>query len=541
MGVVYRAQDPAIGRTIAIKTIRLSELTDPTERERLRDRLFREAQSAGILSHPNIVTIYDILEEGGLAYIFMEFVNGPPLEALLSAERPPSGSALLSILRQTAGALDYAHSKGIVHRDIKPGNIMIHDATTAKITDFGVAKILSQQMTQAGMMMGTPSYMSPEQVEGAGVTGAADQFSLAVIAYEVLTGEKPFVAEQLATLLYRICREEPAPAQRLNPTLAGGVDAALRRALSKNPHNRYPSCGAFVDELQQACDTRPGWVAYARGASQSMPTVNTAVDPPTMRAGPGFGAMETIAAIPNRPTTRAKPWRQSLHKLLPIALPLLLMGIGYAVYRNWPPPPAAQVAAAPAAVPAPADTKPSPATGRPTAASDAASAAPRSTEPAQEAPAPPSDESTALPMRTPAGLDVITRIITSPPGARVTVDGNLSLGCTAPCSLPLEQGRHSLTASHESYRDLHRIIEVPRDSNVSMDMERQIGALSVSSSPPGAIIVINGEQRSERTPAVLKLPAGSYRLQVISGDVKTDEETIVVRDGAMSQRRYTVE
>src|SRR6202163_3944697 len=160
MGIVYRAQDPAIGRVIAVKTIRLSDLTETSERERLRDRLFREAQSAGILSHPNIVTIYDIAEENGLAFIFMELVNGPPLEKVLDAETLDK-QGILTTLRQTAAALDYAHKKGIVPRDIKPANIMIHDDGQAKITDFGVAKIISQQMTQAGAMTRTPNYMSP--------------------------------------------------------------------------------------------------------------------------------------------------------------------------------------------------------------------------------------------------------------------------------------------------------------------------------------------------------------------------------------------
>src|SRR6202051_5338586 len=188
MGIVYTGQDPSIGRMIAIESMRLSDLSDDAERVRLRDRLFREAQSAGILSHPGIVTIYDIAEEGGLAYIFMELVNGPALDKMLKAEQTPDKETLLSILRQVATALDYAHKKGIVHRDIKPANIMVHEDGTAKVTDFGVAKIVSQQMTQAGTIMGTPSYMSPEQVQGGMISGRADQFSLAVIAYEVLTG-----------------------------------------------------------------------------------------------------------------------------------------------------------------------------------------------------------------------------------------------------------------------------------------------------------------------------------------------------------------
>ena len=272
-GVVYRAQDPAIGRTIAIKTIRLSDFTDETERERLRERLFREAQSAGMLSHPNIVTIYDIAEENGLAYIFMECVDGPPLEKVLNSQDPPlRGEVALTILRQTATALDYAHKKGIVHRDIKPANILIHDRTHAKITDFGVAKIMSQQMTQSGVMMGTPNYMSPEQVQGHSVDGRADQFSLAVIAYEILTGEKPFLADQLPALLFRIVREDPVSPQRLNPTVGPQVETVLKKALAKNANDRYGTCLEFVDALAGALQLSPAWHPLPRSSAQSMPT-----------------------------------------------------------------------------------------------------------------------------------------------------------------------------------------------------------------------------------------------------------------------------
>ena len=273
-GVVYRAQDPAIGRIIAIKTIRLSDFTDESERERLRERLFREAQSAGMLSHPNIVTIYDIAEENGLAYIFMECVDGPPLEKVLNSAEPIPSENALSILRQTATALDYAHQKGIVHRDIKPANILIHERIHAKITDFGVAKIMSQQMTQSGVMMGTPNYMSPEQVQGHAVDGRADQFSLAVIAYEMLTGEKPFLADQLPALLFRIVREDPVPPQRLNPTVGPQVEIVLKKALAKSANDRYGSCIQFVDALAGALQASPGWRALPRSSAHSMPTMS---------------------------------------------------------------------------------------------------------------------------------------------------------------------------------------------------------------------------------------------------------------------------
>ena len=152
---------------------------------------------------------------------------------------------------------------------------MIHEDGTAKVTDFGVAKIISQQMTLAGTMMGTPSYMSPEQVQGTAITGRADQFSLAVIAYEVLTGEKPFVAEYLPTLLYKIVREEPLPPQRLNPTLGPQVGSVLRKALSKNPADRYETCTDFINALSAACNATKGWMPLPRGASHNMPTVGS--------------------------------------------------------------------------------------------------------------------------------------------------------------------------------------------------------------------------------------------------------------------------
>jgi len=301
MGLVYKAQDPAIGRTIAIKSIRLLDLTSDAERERLRERLVREAQSAGVLSHPGIVTIYDIAEENGTAYIFLEFVPGQPLEKMLLAAQPPDGETMLSIFRQTAAALDYAHRKGIVHRDIKPANIMIHEDGSAKITDFGVAKIMSQQMTQAGTMMGTPSYMSPEQVQGVSVDGRADQFALAVIAYEVLTGEKPFVADYLPTLLYKIVREDPLPVSLLNNTLGPAVEAVFRRALSKLPEDRYDTCAEFIAALSAACNASLGWVPLPRGASHELPTVGSGDrgGGSTMRPAPRFNAAtETVADQP---------------------------------------------------------------------------------------------------------------------------------------------------------------------------------------------------------------------------------------------------
>src|SRR6202789_199660 len=293
MVVVYHATDPAIGRSVAIKTIRIRDINDTQQREKLRERLFREARSAGVLSHPNIVTIYDMDEVDGLAYIAMAYVNGPTLEKVLASEAPLSGANMLRILRQTALGLDYAHGRGIVHRDIKPANIMTDEDGAVKITDFGIAKITAaSNMTETRTVVGTPNYMSPEQVQGLPVDGRSDQFSLAVIAYEILTGERPFQGENLSTVVYKIVAEQPPDAHRLNGTLPPQIHEVLRRGLAKKPDDRYTTCSNFVGALEMACAESRGWKTLTAAGAASMTTIG--VDRPALpetaalpRAGSG--------------------------------------------------------------------------------------------------------------------------------------------------------------------------------------------------------------------------------------------------------------
>ena len=260
MGIVYLAVDPGIGRSEAIKTIRLDGLTDPNEKARLRERLFREARSAGLLSHPNIVTIYQIAEQADLAYIAMEFVRGPNLDQMLTRGKPLEREALLEAVRQIAAALDYAHAKGIVHRDIKPGNILFSESGDVKITDFGIAKLSqAKRLTRTGLVIGTPPYMSPEQVQDKPVDGRADQFSLAVMVFAMLTGVEPFDAELPAAIYFKIVYEEPRAVLELNPTLSAGIEAAVRKALAKDPAARFRTCTEFWKALAGACAAAKGW------------------------------------------------------------------------------------------------------------------------------------------------------------------------------------------------------------------------------------------------------------------------------------------
>ena len=230
MGVVYRAQDPAIGRVVAIKTIRLGDLADPDEHAKAsRPAHARGAVGRHSVSSRNRHDLRRRRSRTDLAYISMEYVDGPTLERMMVSD-PPDARLVLDILAQTAAALDYAHKRGIVHRDIKPANIMIHERSVAKVTDFGVARIQSHQMTQAGSMVGTPNYMSPEQIQGKPVDGRSDQFSLAVIAYELLTGEKPFTGDSIPALALKIVQDDPnsrAPPES-HSGMAGGYGVEAR-------------------------------------------------------------------------------------------------------------------------------------------------------------------------------------------------------------------------------------------------------------------------------------------------------------------------
>jgi serine/threonine protein kinase len=251
MGVVYEAMDPLIGRSVAVKIIHLQLRPDSKEAEFLRDRLFREARAAGRLFHPGIVVILDVGQEGDIAFIAMERVDGTTLERTMASQKRLKLTDSLDILRQTAAALDYAHQNGVIHRDIKPANIMLHKGTTVKVADFGIAKSMSTEHgTMTGMIMGTPSYMSPEQIEALPVSGRSDQFSLAAVAFELLSGNRPFQGDSLATLAHMIVYGDRPSIRSIDPTLPAGLDEVLHRGLAKKPELRYESCTQFVAALE---------------------------------------------------------------------------------------------------------------------------------------------------------------------------------------------------------------------------------------------------------------------------------------------------
>src|SRR5690348_9830160 len=253
MGVVYEGYDPLIKRKVALKTIRPDQL-DGERSGDLLARFRREAQAAGRLNHPNIVAIYDFDEDAGTAFIAMEFVDGRELKECFAANERFRMADIERIMTSILDALDYSHRQGVVHRDIKPANIFLLADGSVKVADFGIAHIESSNLTQVGTVVGTPNYMSPEQIMGLPVDGRTDLFAAGVILYQFLTGERPF-AGSTTTTMQKVLKEEPLPPSTLNVQLPPAIDAVVRKALAKRPEDRYATARDFAQALQGAVRT----------------------------------------------------------------------------------------------------------------------------------------------------------------------------------------------------------------------------------------------------------------------------------------------
>ncbi len=252
MGIVYKALDPDIERTVAIKTIRFDNFQEGTQKDDLMARFIREARAAGRLSHPNIVTVYDVCREQDLTYIVMQFVEGQSLQALIDSGKRLSPPEIDALMKPVADALDYAHNSGIIHRDIKPANILIDKTNKPFLADFGVARMDTSTMTQSGTAIGTLSYMSPEQIKGQTIDRRADIFALGIILYELLSGKMPFHGDNISTLVYKIVNEQPQRITEINKDIPVGYDLVVQKTLAKNPEGRYQNCRQLIAALESA-------------------------------------------------------------------------------------------------------------------------------------------------------------------------------------------------------------------------------------------------------------------------------------------------
>jgi eukaryotic-like serine/threonine-protein kinase len=253
MGVVYQGKDPKISRVVAIKTMALSQEFEADELAEVKERFFREAETAGRLSHTNIVTIYDAGEEHDLCYIAMELLKGKDLVPFTKPGNLLPIDKVVSIIARVADALGYAHKQNVVHRDVKPANIMYEpESDVVKVTDFGIARITDSSKTKTGMVLGTPSYMSPEQLQGKKIDGRSDLFSLAVSLYQLSCGKLPFEGDSMAQLMYRIANENAPDILQYNASLPPKFVAFLDRAMSKEADQRYQTGEEFAFELRAA-------------------------------------------------------------------------------------------------------------------------------------------------------------------------------------------------------------------------------------------------------------------------------------------------
>ena len=252
MGMVYLGHDPKIGRTVAIKTMMLAQEFEGDKLKDVKERFFREAETAGRLNHPSIVTVYDVGEDQDLAYIAMDFLKGKDLMAYCQQENLLPARKVFNIVMSVAEGLDYAHQQRVVHRDIKPANIIYDDDSgSAKITDFGVACLTDSSKTKTGTILGSPSYMSPEQLAGQKVDGRSDLFSLGVTLYQMLAGELPFIGDSLASLMYKITNEKHPDIRMFRPDLPACVTKIINKALHKDIERRFQSGAQMADSMKR--------------------------------------------------------------------------------------------------------------------------------------------------------------------------------------------------------------------------------------------------------------------------------------------------
>jgi len=581
MGKVYKAQDPNIGRVVAIKTMRL-DVHGTDDVEVLR-RFKHEAKLAGVLNHGNIVTIYDAGEYEGLFYMAMEYLEGQTLQTLLHQHRTLPPDRIVEIARQVCAGLDYAHSHNVIHRDVKPANIMITSENVVKIMDFGIAKS-NASMTTTGQVLGTPTYMSPEQVRGKQLDGRSDLFSFGVVLYEMVAGEKPFTGQSITTIIYKIIHEPAIPPRELDVTVHPGISAIIMKALEKNPNERYQTGADLVRDLlnyksfgstndstkiMAAAALTPPVVAATPAAKPAAPA---AAPPPP--AAPKANPLKAVAAkiqpkiestvgvrIGNKPTPAHVPPPPTNRKNLMIAggavlgVVLVAAAIGMMKSGGSPTSPTPTATEDPAATTAPAagtpdnstaTNPPSKGAGVPVAPSSGTPAKPKPSpmEPAKAvakteapktnaAPQPAASAPAAPPIAEGKGNLMVS---SEPLGAKVAIDGPTKANGTTPFTATnLEPGNYTITLTKAGFNPVTRNVRVTsgRGAAIGAELKPEApGTLAVRSDPPGAEIYLDGKSTGKVTPAEFKLEAGEHEVEVRKGGYQDADTKVNLRAGA---------
>jgi len=576
MGVVYQAFDPVIGRTVAIKTM-LTEGLGPAEFEEFKARFQREAQAAGVLTHPNIVTVYDFGEDSGILFLAMEFLEGKSLQGLVEEQGILPVETIIPMYEQVCSALDHAHIHKIVHRDIKPANIMILESGLVKVTDFGIAKMMTVGMTQAGQILGTPNYMSPEQVKGRQVDGRADIFSLGVILYELVTGEKPFGGQNITTVIYKIINENPISPRELDATIPLGLSYVIQKALAKSPDERYQTCRELAEDLRNYKNLGGATAPSATVIFRLPPIGTETVVPPAAqpaRVQPTKAQASAQAQAPAEPqpvrplsVQVIHPPRPQAHGTSPVVWVLLLLlllgggGSGYYFFVHKPQnqqgtqsPPTSEPTAPRQ------DTSTSPdlqvatsTTGQGetggTAPAGGTEAATQSTTAVTEpAPKPSAEAGTGGPPmptqgagRTSAAPKFGQLVVRSnPPGARITIDGRNNPEWVTPYTIPdLTTGYHSVVVAKEGYGDAQRSVSIEggRANTIDAVLTMPGGEISINTNPAGLEVVIDGRSFG-RSPIQAEVSVGQHTY-VIKCPEDSYERSFTMKDEGLVSKTFT--
>jgi eukaryotic-like serine/threonine-protein kinase len=525
MGVVYKATDPTIGRVVALKTARLD--VHGTEAEEMLARFRNEARLAGVLKHPNIVTVYDAGDFEGLFYIAMEYIEGETLQKLLAEKRKLPPERIVILAQQVCAGLDAAAAHKVVHRDIKPANIMIETAGVAKIMDFGIAKT-SDGLTSTGQVLGTPNYMSPEQVRGLRLDGRSDLFSFGVVLYEMVTGEKPFHGDNVATIIYKIIHEDPTPPREVDAAIHPVLSAIISKALAKHPDTRYQTGADLARDLTNC---------KAPTVAPTEPTVVLATAAPPAAAAPKArrDTREIVPAAAAKPAGKpASSTKISLPGEGQVSLLAIIGGIvllviatvlGVIAYvRHSQAQQRAELEQrlqqleTSSSGPAAASSKPSPSGQEPTAtASQPAPAAPT----AAVNPSAASRDNSTSPesgqpdSSTPASDGLATGELvlnTTPDGAQVQIDGKGSPGWRTPYTAHVAPGTHTVSFQLSGYAGETRVVELSAGGQafVAASLKQQQAGISLQSDPPGASILLDGSDTSQVTPAQVTASPGNH-------------------------------
>jgi len=577
MGVVYHATDPVIGRAVAVKTLVLSEEGTGLTRAELLAKFQTEARAAGLLTHPNIVVVFDAGEEDGLFFITMELVEGKSLQNLLDAGQMFPLPRVLRIMEQTCSALQFAHDRNIVHRDIKPANLMLTPEDTVKITDFGTAKILQfGTVQQTAHVVGTPSYMSPEQIKGKVVDGRSDIFSLGVVLYEMVTGEKPFPGQNITTVIYKIVNEEPTAPRDIDSSIHPGLNDIIMKALAKEPAARYQSCRELFEDLRNyrslSSASNPNATLPVSAPQKNQPQggyLDSAQLASTSRALASRASSPTQTPVVRRTATIApapEPEKSNVFATVMAAI-LLLAVIVFGVQRIRPVFQAARQQSnrgsnSGSEVPQ-TQTASDPAATNATVTTTTESASPANVSAETPPPPNPAPSFTRSAERAALRPPVVTTNSLSPAAAeykdqiiqlakerqlrdRLSIKGS---GMTLMLSGKLRLAEHSellkflrnapagiQVIDDIQYDDTSNTISSGEDSAKYQRIQAQPIAqgLLVTSEPAGADVFINGDKQSGQTPLTLPLPPGKYnvvlRLQgydAYSGSVQVRDDSQV--------------